>query len=330
MELITAGNPNIGTLASVLHIVPIHYGKPLTKILFIDTEGSGQDESGEPIDAARNSLVRQAAGSRVQIAQQYIPRKELATEIPGVLSCELQTRSSDEIVIDLTNGSKSISSLLYAAGSLLQVRRLFFLTVVPAARSKKPSEYSTSDYWVEDIDPLQNIRALGRHGFFDLIYYRDAIASLVSGLHDGLRISSDSVVEQNLIRAVEDYFKGNYLGCTSVSGQLAEELVLLLCEKVKNRLKGAITRKMPTNFADATIFLTHEFCEPLRSALRDSLPLNELQNDFAAFRNADKLLEYLRVLRNDAAHPRSIAITKDEAKASLDATISLICLLRKE
>ena len=54
MELITAGNPNIGALASVLHIVPIHYGKPLTDLLFIDAEGSSQDESSGPVCWSRH------------------------------------------------------------------------------------------------------------------------------------------------------------------------------------------------------------------------------------------------------------------------------------
>lgn len=327
MEIITAGNPNLGTLASVLYLSQQHYKKRLRKVFFLDSEGSTEGQGDRSLDAERNNLAIRYGGAEVQITQQFIRRAELAQRLPRLIASELASSHRDDLVIDLTNGPKSVSSLLYAAGSLLQVGNLFFLTVSPAARGKQPEAMVQEDYWVESVDPLQNIRELGRYGFFDLVYYRETVHRISSGLPRGMRTLPATKVEQLSMRAVEEYFRENHLGCASTIGMLAEEVAYAICQRLKDRAKGTITRRLPQSFSDAISFLAQELGEPVRANLAAGRPCPDHQVAFASLRNADRLLEYARVVRNESAHPRPWDIRREEAKTLLDGVLSLLSIV---
>ncbi len=324
MELITAGNPNLGTLASVLSVVPRHYSRHIAKVFFLDTDNSDRDASGNSLEVERNELVRKYAGPNVQLAQQNIEKRLLSVVLPELLSGELKLRDREEIVIDLTNGTKAMSALLYAAGSLLQVKQLFFLTVKPLARQKKPEQYESTDYWVELIDPLQNIRELGKHGFFDLIYYRETINSILKNLPKGFHSFSSIELEQTLLRAIEEFFKNDFKGSTTNAGRIGESISMYICEKIKNEHKGKIKRKKPYDFNDSIIFLNQEICENIRVKLRDDEELTSIEKRWLPLRNADKILDYIRVLRNEASHPRRYEFARGEAKAVIDGVLGLL------
>jgi hypothetical protein len=324
MELVTAGNPNLGTIKSVLHVVPIHYQRTLTKVFFIDSDFSQLDFAGRSILGDRFEAVQSIAGKEVQVSHQFIGKNELAAKLPEVLSTEMHSRDHDDIVIDLTNGTKSVSSLLYAAGSLLKVKRLFFLTVTPEGRKKDPREYTDNDYVVQEIDPLQNILELGKYGYFDLVYYRDSITSLARKLANLGNHDFTHHVEQMCTRGMGDYFKGDYMGCISEIGKLSEEFALLLVGRIRRDYQGEIKRTIPYNFNDAITFLSIELCDKIRGSLRDSHPLDPIQAKYVALRNVDKSLDILRCLRNESVHPRKICFSKAEAKMCLDSIIAIL------
>jgi len=124
MQLIISGNPNLGAIRNVIYLASKHYQGKIRKVLFIDNETSLQKD-GLSVEGQRNEMVRSYIED-VTIESIPVKRENLHEKIPKLLSEKLQVYKRSEIVIDLTNGDKFITSALYASGSLSQIDNLFF------------------------------------------------------------------------------------------------------------------------------------------------------------------------------------------------------------
>jgi len=129
MELIISGNPNLRTIQSVIYLAYLHYNGQIEKVYFIDSEGSLYDKDGNSLEGQRNEIARKYIKSDVKIESRFVKKEDLHQEIPRLLSEQLKTYAKDQIVVDLTNGTKYISNILYASASLSKIRNLFFVFI---------------------------------------------------------------------------------------------------------------------------------------------------------------------------------------------------------
>jgi hypothetical protein len=127
MILILSGNPNLGTIRNVIYFVNNYFDQQINKICFVDSNETLNDREGKSLESERNNIVRRYIGSKIAIESQVIEKNDLHIDIPKMLSNHLKIYGEDNIVIDLTNGTKYISNVLYASASLSKIKNLFFL-----------------------------------------------------------------------------------------------------------------------------------------------------------------------------------------------------------
>lgn len=322
LALIVPGNPNLETLASVLVIVQKHFSSPLDSVFLIDTDGSTTGKNGESLESQRNELIRRLTHTHVLIAQRSFAAETLAMAIPRAVSEELSRVPPERVVVDLTNGTKTMSSLLYATASLLQLERLFFLTVLPSGRSKKAERLEDEDYRVDVLHPLQDINALKPFALFELVYYRQEMTELVTQLNE--RFADKTERMGTIARAVDDavgkYFQGDVRGAANSAGLAGESLAQLVIALAERKSKGALLQKAEKGaHADRVNTIQSRLEVPMRTGLKDEDTLVGPLRELLPLRYVGGYLSVLHQIRNDTAHPRAlVSIERDEARLALD------------
>lgn len=327
LALITAGNPNLKTLANVLVTSQRHFLARIDSVFLIDTDGSTTGKDGESLEGERNALVRRYTHPHVRIAQRSFPGDSLARAVPMVVSEELSLVSRDRVVVDLTNGTKTLTSLLYASASLLQLERLFFLTLLPSGYSKEPEELDASDYRIDVLRPLEDVNALKPFALFELVYYRQDMAELMTLLLGRFPRKQDLVagIGERIDEAVVKYFAGDAAGAAGAAGKAGESLARLVIgvgEEVSDGMlfRGAAKR----SHVDRINAIRTRLCEPLRSGLTDEEALPAHLRALIGLRYADGYLDVLRCVRNDASHERLLSVGREEARLTLDLVRLLV------
>jgi hypothetical protein len=327
MELITAGNPNLDTLASVLVVAQRHFQTKLRKIFLIDTEGSQRDSKGRSLEADRIELVRRLTSRTAAIHVRFLERDGIASELPRIVADELRVFPQDEVIVDMTNGTKLLSGLLYATASLLKIEKLFFLAVSSEARSKPAEDLAENDYRVDVLPPLSEVQRLGPIGYFELIYYREeAERRLLKLRNAGLQSDYlDRTLDRAVQSVIETFFLGRFQHCIAEAGQVGEALameIFRLISKTGQANQSKVRHQKPKGFEEAITFLRADFCDPLRGKEGVGLEPHELA--FKSMLAADKNLDALRVYRNEASHPRPDTRSREEAKLCLEILLVLV------
>lgn len=99
MQLIMSGNPNLGAIQSALYFANKHYDDRVSRVLFIDNEGSLVDREGVPIEPKRSAIVRDYI-KRPFIESIMVERESLHHEIPRILSEKLKAYGHSDIIVD--------------------------------------------------------------------------------------------------------------------------------------------------------------------------------------------------------------------------------------
>ena len=100
-------------------------------------------------------------------------------DIPRVLSGKLNLFSEDQIVVDLTNGHKYISSILYASASLSEIVQLFWLTVDRDKQNVAPEKLKESDYLIKVFPSIENLESIEKYTYFEITCYRETTQKLL-------------------------------------------------------------------------------------------------------------------------------------------------------
>ena len=325
MQLLIPGNPNLETLKSVLVVSQRHYAARARKILLLDNEKSMFGAGGRDLRLERSELIGRCTDPGTVLTSVTVSTDNLSTRLPELIATELSSGTNGPLVIDLTNGHKSVTALLYAAGSLLKVDRLFYLSVRENARGRDPVDFQPDDYSVEILDRIGNMKELSRRGFFDLVYYRDFVDELRASFTDTRAIAFSAIPAalQEIDEGVREYFHEHFVSSILHCGRAVETIAFELCKSWKSGHRGSITRSEPRQFSEAIAFLRIELCEWLRSSQLSLLPPNDWRLAWVRLRNVDSLLEIVRVRRNDAAHAHPHSLGAADAKLVIDSTITL-------
>ncbi|MDI9395017.1 MAG: hypothetical protein QM426_06225, partial [Euryarchaeota archaeon] len=131
MELIMSGNPNLSTIIGVTYLANKKYrneNKKIEKVLFIDTAESLYDTKKEKrVEPRRSEFIKKCICRSVSIEAIELEIEGFHQSIPKHISEQLKLYPRSEIIVDLTNGTKYVSSILYASASMAKIENLFFL-----------------------------------------------------------------------------------------------------------------------------------------------------------------------------------------------------------
>lgn len=327
MELIMCGNPNLNTVRNVIYFANSYFGEEkINKVFFIDTDDSNCDDQGESLEGERNAIAKHYLGNKITISSQEISKQDLHIKIPEIISKEMLHYSVEDLIIDMTNGKRIMSSILYAAASLSKLNNLFFLFVKHGKLKCSPEDLESDDYEIEVISPIKNIETIGKHTFFEIIYYKDKELEIRENLDVGQFRSSylKSKFCNDFSVAIQDYFSANYPNCIINTGQLAEEISKELYYIIKNKAKGKLKSIKSHNFPDYITWLQANFCEVIRGKMSRNDELEDYEKHLVILVNADKLLDIIRVYRNRSAHPGNLHRGQEEARLVLNTFIYLM------
>lgn len=330
MQLILSGNPNLDSIRSVVYFANEEFEKSIKKVHFLDNEESLRNEEGESIEAERNEFVRECIPD-VRVTSTLISRSNMHLKIPQILSKELEVYDRDDIVVDLTNGTKSISSVLYASASLSKIPNLFFLSITPDKRSDPPQSLDDENYDVEDLPALENIGEIGKYSYFEIIYYLERTVELTSEI-DRTSLTDDYLkrgMEAELQRGVRNYFREEYAQCIQKIGQVMEALSAELADGIRNKAQGAIQNGADTGFYSTNSWLRSNFCQELRGKLKDDTELEGYEDDLSDLANVDKILETIRVYRNMSSHGTNLLRGEEEAKLIMSNSMYVLKAIKK-
>ncbi|MEW6456731.1 MAG: hypothetical protein AB1410_08490 [Acidobacteriota bacterium] len=328
MELIISGNPNLRTIRSVIYFAHLHYNQQIEKVYFIDSEGFLYDRDSNSLEGQRNEIVRKYIKSDVKIESRFIKKEDLHQEIPRLLSEQLRIYDKEQIVVDLTNGTKYISNILYASASLSKIRNLFFLFIPSDKQYELPENLNKDDYIIDVISPLESLESIGKHAYFEIIYYKDKAEAAIRAFR-GVRFR-ESFLKNNfefgINSAIDNYFLGKYPETIGALGQIVESFSLETCPKIKQLAKGKITAKSPPDFNDSISWLRSNFCDPIRGKRNKNL--DDYEEELKLLQNIDKIIDFVRVYRNLSSHPYPFLRGQEEARMILNATFYLLTLIR--
>lgn len=234
MELVTFSNPNAATTRNVLFYAKREF-PGLLRVFFLDVptaEGQVFD------DTARRTAAERYIDSHVEISAKRVPPEEMGVLIPQLLAERVRANGGRErLIVDLTNGTKNMSCLLYAAASLIRIPNLFFLLVNRASQgaSVLPSDIPDGHVKVELLDPMKNTRTIGKAGLFDICYYKDQFETCL-GQFKQQKLRNSFLRGQlgsTILSAVDHYFDVRYPECVSLLGALSEAP---LCDNMSETL----------------------------------------------------------------------------------------------
>ncbi len=163
MLLILSGNPNLATIRSVVYFANEHYGCKIRQILFLDTKQTLISPSGNLIEHERNQIIREyfdRKNQTVSIRSDDITEEPLHIRIPAIISEQLKIFSADDLIIDITNGTKFISNILYAAASFSRIQNLFFVSVAKERQAESPENLTKDDYNIDVFSPVKDVDSI--------------------------------------------------------------------------------------------------------------------------------------------------------------------------
>lgn len=338
MELVTFLNPREGTMRNVLYFAGQEF-PDINRVCFLE---AGDISSNIDFQKLHDS-VRSSVNKTCDFSVRHIEIDKLQSKVPEILAERIRLNGGrEQVVVDMTNGLKKMSSVLYATASLLQIENLIFLSVEPDAYDKEPEEIEEGEYDLSQVRLLENHEQVNKVGFFEVFYYRDQMKKLVEKIDiqalNSTRLHSQ--MREDLLLAVERYFEGSYRETTQTIGVVAEDLVFELFDAISDRAQDDITARTParSNPRKAATLLRSEFCEPLLGALaddpdgtaseqdeREGKELKDYQQELRSLATADSIFHQLQSLRNFASHPYNQDFQgQTEAKSALQSMLYLL------
>ena len=320
--LVTLGNTNLGTFHNVCQAVQAVYpGEELEVLLVFDTPQS----VAEKYESDRNRLVRQISAN-AEVRNRVVQPDEMQTVIPLSLARLLGEFDRQDIIIDLTNGQKAHTGVLYAVASISKIERIHSLQIKDPSNLGTPiSDLEYLDDWdYVTLESLKEIDAVARQSFLELLYYQEEIWAARSVLCE---YSQDFAQDayRLVIQALEDYFRGGtdearYERSTATLGILCEDVAKTLyvyCKQSKQ------TEKEVTDFA-GYVNQIGSILDRLRSRSTNLQQEGHFGKQFMRLLPIDLLLRVAVVLRNQAAHPTTYKCRREEARLMLDVTLLML------
>lgn len=308
------------------------YENKIEKIHFIDIPETIDEEKRDLFESQRKSVIRRYLGDYIKVESTPFKLNSFHSEVPKFFSDQLERYNKDQIIVDLTNGTKYMSNVIYASACISQIEKMCYLSIPKAENRKKlPEELTILDYEFEQFSVLKNWESIGKFNFFEILYYmkrgEGIIAQFSKFKFQDLYFKSD--FKRDLVSGIRNYFSEEYHTTLTKLGILSEKISFELWNKLKYRLGGKDNvTPGPDSFKGAIETIAEHFCTPFREKQSEKKFL-KIERKLKNLRHIDKSLELIRVHRDQAVHNYSFLVGEDEARLVLFATFYLLELIIK-
>jgi len=328
--LILSGNRNLKTISSVLYLYNKKFNNSIKTVYFIDNEETIKDLEGNSILNERIDIVKKHLGKDVEIRAKEVEHVQFAIEIPKIISDLLISfQNIENIIVDLTNGTKLIASYLYGAMSLARCNQIFYLYIPKEHQNLDPANLDEDQYKIIHCKPLDKIDLMSQNIFFEIIFYKELINNLIKREID---LSSKeyklnlSDFEHNLDDSIRFYFSNecnNYSSCMQTLGKIFEDFIKKLSKVIHNFSNNTININN-NQLKACTESFSNQISIYLEKKLTKNIPLKEHEKKLINLIPIGYLLNMLRYYRNEASHPGPVNTNKVDAKMMLNSMIFLL------
>lgn len=344
-----SGNPNLSTIIGVTYLANKKYrneNKKIEKVLFIDTAESLYDTKKEKrVEPRRSEFIKKCICRSVSIEAIELEIEGFHQSIPKHISEQLKLYPRSEIIVDLTNGTKYVSSILYASASMAKIENLFFLDTpkeivqtFPSVESddsdsiKKIKDFLENKYKEEFISiykPLENLDSLEKYNHFEINYYGEEAKRLVE-IIERLELGNElfkETIGSHLNSAIDDYFNGKYGNSIRTLGLIVEHLTKEIARKLKDLPDPDLKKEIKNKSGIKAI---EPFCNDIRNKIKDGKNLKEYQEKLKSLRGLDHVINATIFYRNENSHSSLTPIpqsSKEESRLVLNNTLYFLDLV---
>lgn len=229
--------------------------------------------------------------------------------------------NDEEKIVDLSNGQKSTSSLLFMAANLCQIDRIYYLMLKTAP---KEVMIAGRDYDYIKMRHVDCINKLAKISYFDLIYYNDEMQKLFSQSERNTN-GPLKVIYEGLSTGIKEFFSGTdfrsvVANVTIGNEKIINSLIAFLhydkdCQQYCCENDICITRNR-----DPVGILTYFSRKYVK---------NGTEKKILALTTVPNLIASLREYRNISAHysENGIDLTEDQGRIVINLCIEVIkCL----
>lgn len=226
--------------------------------------------------------------------------------------------NDEEKIVDLSNGQKSTSSLLFMAANLCRIDRIYYLML-----KGRPKEVMLSgrDYDYIKMRKVDCVGKLAKISYFDLIYYNDEMQKLFSESERKLN-GPLKVIYEGLNSGIKEFFSGTDFRSVVANATIGNE-------KIINSLIAFLQydEDCKQYCLENNIFIT---------ANRDPVGIltyfsrkyvkNGTKQEILSLTTVPNLVASLREYRNISAHysENDIELTEDQGRIVINLCIEVI------
>ncbi len=310
--LYTVGNINLQTVELVAKAIKESEPQIMIRRVVIFDSAESEKLQNEQIE-----IYRKYFGSLV--------REGIRLNDDGRIDTQLLFEAfsnKEEKIVDLSNGQKVTSSLLFMAANLCQIDRIYYLMLRTA-----PAETMIRgrDYDYVKMKKIDCVNKLAKISCFDLIYYNDELQKLFS---ESERRSGGpmKVIYEGLLNGIRGFFSGNDYRSVVSNVTIGNEKIinsLLAFLQADERCRRFCRKYGVTVTADRDPVGILTFFS--RSYVK-----NGKDKKILALAGITNLLASLREYRNISAHysENGIELTEDEARIVINMGIEIIKHIR--
>lgn len=329
---VTCGNTHDETFENVCHAVNLTIGK-IEIIHIFDTEAS----AAKAETTGRTTKIRKIFGN-IDVRTSQVNEDTIQKTIPEKMSIILREFGRDKILVDLSNGQKITSSVLYAVATISRIENIYVLesrvdwrklppeTRLPDLKYKEEWDYIS-------IQPLKEILNISQSSFVELIYYRDKINDVTAQIRIKNELFGNDT-KNRLDHSLIDYFTSATLENESESERLERCISGLgkICEEVSMfwhnhcRQTGKI-RTLASDFNGRVKQIIKHWDEFRRQLSNRNLLADDslVKETVVPTLTADIMLDCIRIYRNLASHPGNpYKFSRNDARFVLDSTLLIL------
>lgn len=222
--LIIPSNLNSNTTINILIAYRILYQCEFAILFLESAETDSLDRN------LRNTTVKEIFGENIEIRERKIASRP-GVAITDIVNSALKEFGKEQIVVDLTNGTKETTSLLYMASSLSKITNINYINV---KKDQEGKFIDLSSVTGKDLgqfidkkifEPLQDIKLFGKWNYFDLIFYKESFKDILSQYPPKMSEFVDKWNNQ-FTMGIEQYFdpKDKFMSSAKTLGLLMEDI----------------------------------------------------------------------------------------------------------
>lgn len=154
------------------------------------------------------------------------------TRLPIVFRELLSSWEPNNIIVDLTNGTKSYTDFIYLACTLLDIRTIFRVSIKPEYY-RNPNNNSSFEVTMECILSQKQVRSFVNKTYAEYIYYYSEVKELaewIKGLY-GEQMSLHFF--RQMLNSFEKYAAGDYQDSINTLSTITEGLMTELLQKLQ-------------------------------------------------------------------------------------------------